>query len=150
MRKYSWHRELGNLKCKSFEVLIFKLRLNWDLSEDTLTEVGKDSEKKEKSKCSPSHKEEKGELPHTSPLHPLQHLKHSKTTWNTMKKLLKRHSYQLLKAFLPGIWVFVLFWIYLVKFTRFRVHHWTCILKYFHVESFPEQIHPEYRSVNRL
>jgi len=49
------------------------------------------------------------------------------------------YCYQLLKAFFPGIWMFIFFWINLIKFTRFRMHHWTSVLKYFHIQSFPEQ-----------
>lgn len=40
---------------------------------------------------------------------------------------------QLLKTLFPWIWMFIFFWINLVEFTRFRMHHRPGIFKYFHI-----------------
>lgn len=46
-------------------------------------------------------------------------------------------QYQLLKALLPGIGLFILLWVDLVELPRLGVHHGTCVLENLHVESLP-------------
>lgn len=46
-------------------------------------------------------------------------------------------QYQLLKALLPGIGLFVLLWVDLEELPRLRVHHGTRVLENLHVESLP-------------
>lgn len=46
--------------------------------------------------------------------------------------------YQLLKTFLPRVWLLILFWVYLVELPCLRVHHGSCVFKNFHVQPLPE------------
>lgn len=48
--------------------------------------------------------------------------------------------YQLLKTFLPRVWLLVLFWVYLVELSCLGVHHGSCVFKNFHVQPLPERL----------
>lgn len=59
-----------------------------------------------------------------------------------IKKLLswqknERSPYQLLKTFLPWVWLLILLWIDLVELPRLRVHHGPCIFENLHVKPLP-------------
>lgn len=51
---------------------------------------------------------------------------------------MNKPPYQLLKTFLPWVWLLIFLWINLVELPRLRVHHGSCVLKNFHVKPFPE------------
>lgn len=53
------------------------------------------------------------------------------------KHIINGDQYQLLKALLPGIGLFILLWVDLVELPRLGVHHGTCVLENLHVESLP-------------
>lgn len=60
--------------------------------------------------------------------------------WTPLQKTqghFTKHSYQLLKAFLPWVWLLIFFRIDLVEFPWLWVHHGPCVFKHLHVQSLP-------------
>lgn len=46
---------------------------------------------------------------------------------------LQKVPYQLLKTFLPRVWLFIFFWVYLEELPCLWVHHGSCVFKNFHI-----------------
>lgn len=59
------------------------------------------------------------------------------------RKETRNASYQLLKTFLPGVWLLVLFRIYLVELPCLGVHHGSRVLENLHVQPLPEKTEAE-------